>query len=79
MPGTPVPFVDALPYFASLQQIEATGLCSQRMLRDAIARGELYAVRLGVRRPGTLRDTRPIRVPREALLDWLTPVTGAAR
>lgn len=51
-----------------------------KTVRRRITDGTLPAVRVGVRRPGTLRDTRPIRIPADALATLVEPVTlgGAA-
>lgn len=71
--------IDSLPRWLTLQQLEDFGICSTKAARRAIAAGQLKAVKVGVRRPGTLRDVRRVRVPRESLAEWLTPVGGGAR
>lgn len=45
-----------------------------KTIRRRIADGTLPAFRVGIRRPGTLRDTRPIRIPADALAAILSPV-----
>lgn len=47
-----------------------------KTIRRRIADGSLPAVRIGTRRPGTVRDTRPIRIPADALAAIVEPVTG---
>jgi hypothetical protein len=54
----------------SLQTAAAACDCDVKTLRRKIASGELPAVRVGARKPGTIRDTRPIRI-RVADLDAL--------
>ena len=58
----------------------ATALAvDSKTIRRRISDGTLPAVRVGFRRPGTLRDTRPIRIPAEAVVTILTPVTAPAQ
>ena len=71
--------IESLPPFASIPQVVSLGVCSDKTLRRGIASGKLAAVKVGVRRPGTLRDTRHIRITRESLAGFLSPVTGGAR
>lgn len=47
-----------------------------KTIRRRIADGSLPAVRIGTRRPGTVRDTRPIRIPADALATIVEPITA---
>ena len=64
--------------FLTIRDIEDAGIASGKTIRRKIASGEIEAYRVGKRRPGTLRDTRKIRIPAEALDALLTPVTAVA-
>lgn len=60
-----------------LQQIAAEQNVSVKFLRSQIASGDLEAYKLGSRKPGTLKDTRPIRVTPAAYAAWLEPIQSA--
>ncbi len=47
-----------------------------RKVRAMIADGTLPAVRVGARRPGTIRDTRRIRIPLDAVTAVVEPVSA---
>jgi len=66
--------LDALPDFLSVKQMASTGICSEKMARAAMARGDLPAFKVGKLAPGTLKDTRPIRAAKSDFIEWLAPV-----
>lgn len=78
-PSALVAVLDPLPEFLSVAQIEATGLCSAKTLRHAIADPfqPLTGIKVGKRRPGALRDTRLVKIAKADLIAWLEPVGGA--
>jgi hypothetical protein len=59
----------------SLQFAAARCAVDVKTIRRRIADGTLPAVRIGVRKPGTVRDARPIRVRLSDLAVLLEPVT----
>ncbi|GAA2085599.1 hypothetical protein GCM10009840_23460 [Pseudolysinimonas kribbensis] len=70
-----------LDQYVSLQHAAAACELDSKTLRRRIADGTLPAVRIGTRRPGAGRDTRPIRVKLSDLARLMEPVTvssGAA-
>lgn len=71
--------LDHLPEWLSVAQIEATGLCSGKTVRAAIAdpNQPLTAIKVGKRRPGAIKDTRLVRIAKADLAAWLEPVGGA--
>ena len=79
MPTTtqPQPLLDddpTLPRYVTLQDAARAFAVDVKTIRRKIAAGELPAVRVGTRSPGTIRDTRPIRVPLAALAVLSEPV-----
>lgn len=65
----------AMPQHVSIQTAAAVLDVNPKTVRRMIAAGALPAVRVGTRRPGTLRDTRRIRIPADALASLVEPVT----
>lgn len=66
-----------LPQFVTLQEGATAYRCDVKTLRRRIADGSLPAIRIGTRRPGTLKDTRPIRVRVSDLEAIMNPVVTA--
>lgn len=60
----------------TIQQAASAWQVDPKTVRRKIAEGTLPAVRVGIRRPGTLRDTRPIRIPIDALADLTEPMNA---
>ena len=58
----------------------ATALALDRKtIRRKIATGELPAFKVGASRPGSIRDTRPVRIPMVALSTILEPIAPTCR
>ena len=66
------------PYVTIANAADALSV-DRKTIRRLIASGELPAVRIGNRTPGTIRDVRPIRIPAHAIAEMLEPVIGGAR
>lgn len=62
--------------YVTIQHAAAALAVDTKTIRRRIADGTLPAVRVGARRPGALRDTRPIRIPADALATIVEPVTA---
>ena len=62
--------------YVTIQQAASAWQVDPKTVRRKIAEGTLPAVRVGIRRPGTLRDTRPIRIPIDALADLTEPMNA---
>lgn len=60
----------------TIQQAASAWQVDPKTIRRRIADGTLPAVRVGIRRPGTLRDTRPIRIPLDALAVLTEPMNA---
>jgi excisionase family DNA binding protein len=65
-----------LAQHVTIQEAAGALAVSTDTIRRRIADGTLAAVRIGARRPGTLRDTRHIRIPAAALSSVVEPVTA---
>lgn len=64
--------------YVTIQQAASALHVDPKTIRRRIADGTLPAFRVGIRRPGTLRDTRSIRIPADALAAILSPVATPA-
>lgn len=73
--------LNELPDYLTLRQIENTGLVSAKTLRHDIADPAcpLTAIKVGVRRAGTTRDNRPVRIAKAELIRcYLQPLGSVA-
>jgi excisionase family DNA binding protein len=68
-----------LASYCTVQEAAGALAVDHKTIRRMIARGELPAVRVGARPAGAIRDTRPIRIPVDALAAALHPVADAHR
>lgn len=69
-----------LPQHLTIQRVAEILDVDPKTIRRRVSDGSLPAVRVGSRRPGTLRDTRPIRIPADALTALVELVTvGSTR
>jgi excisionase family DNA binding protein len=68
-PGMPAGALAALPEVLTAREAAAVLRVGRNQLYQAVARGEIHAVRIG----------RTIRIPKHALLDLLSPAGSLAR
>ncbi len=66
-----------LAKYITIDQAAAALAVDRKTIRRKIARGELPAVRIGTRTPGTVRDIRPIRIQAAAIHAILEPIGSA--
>lgn len=66
----------ALAVYVTISQAAAALAVDPKTIRRYIADGSIPAVRLGSRVPGSIRDTRAIRIPAAAIEQALHPVAA---
>jgi len=67
------------PEYLTIAEVAAILKVDKKTIRRRIAAGELPAVKIGSRAPGSARDTRQIRILASALPQILEPIRGTER